>query len=126
MPQDSHRDVFVRSFLAGVQNHTCFYVSAVVSRRLTAPIYVFLRVFLESGRRPRMVQETDSYVFYRVFLECGPHHTCFYVSAVVAASFGAVPTSFGRTCYFLRAGGLLAGSYVKTRAAGEGAEMASV
>ena len=33
-----------------------------------------------------MDQETDSYVFYRVFLECGPHHTCFYVSAVVAAS----------------------------------------
>ena len=44
-----------------------------------------------------MVQETDSYVFYRVFLECGPHHTCFYVSAVVAASFDAVPASFGAT-----------------------------
>ena len=90
MPQDSPRDVFLRGFLAGVQNHTCFYVSAVVSRRLTAPIYVFLRVFLESGRGPRMVQETDSYVFYRVFLECGPHHTCFYVSAVVATPFDAV------------------------------------
>ena len=34
MPQDSPRDVFLRGFLAGVQNHTCFYVSAVVSRRL--------------------------------------------------------------------------------------------
>ena len=65
MPQDSHRDVFLRSFLAGVQKHTCFYVSAVVSRRLTAPIYVFLRVFLESGSGPRMVQEADSYVFSR-------------------------------------------------------------
>ena len=41
-----------------------------------------------------MVQETDSYVFYRAFLACGPHHTCFYVSAVVAAPFDAVPASF--------------------------------
>ena len=95
MPQDSPRDVFLRGFLAGVQNHTCFYVSAVVSRRLTAPRYVFLRVFLESGRGPRMVQETDSYVFYHVLLECGPHHTCFYVSAVVAAPFDAVSRRLG-------------------------------
>ena len=69
MPQDSHRDVFLRSFLAGVQNHTCFYVSAVVSTPF----------------------------------------------AVVS-----------RHGYFLHAGGLLAGSYVKTRAASDGAEMASV
>ena len=90
MPQDSHRDVFLRGFLAGVQNHTCFYVSAVVSRRLTAPIYVFLRVFLVSGRGPRRGKEADSYVFYRVIRACVPHHTCFHVSAVVATPFGAV------------------------------------
>ena len=90
MPQDSPRDVVLRGFLAGVPNHTCFYVSAVVSRRLTAPRDVFLRVFLVSGRGPRMVQETDPYVFYRAFLACGPHHTCFYVSAVVSRRAGAV------------------------------------
>ena len=56
---------------------------------------MFLRVFLESGSGPRMVQETDSYVFYRVFLECVPHHTCFYVSAVVAAPFDAVSRRLG-------------------------------
>ena len=122
MPQDSPRDVFLRGFLAGVQNHTCFYVSAVVSRRLTAPIYVFLRVFLVSGRGPRRAKEADSYVFYRVIRACGPHHTCFYVSAVVSASFHAVR----RPCYFLRSGCLLAGSYVKTRASSEQGETASV
>ena len=57
MPQDSPRDVFLRGFLAGVQNHTCFYVSAVVSRRLTAPRDVFLRVFLASDRGPRRVED---------------------------------------------------------------------
>ena len=41
-----------------------------------------------------MVRETDSYVFYNVFLACGPHHTCFHVSAVVATPFDAMPASF--------------------------------
>ena len=41
-----------------------------------------------------MVQETDSYVFYQVFLAYVPHHTCFYVSAVVVAPFPAVLTPF--------------------------------
>ena len=39
----------------------------------------------------------------------------------VERQFGAV----GRKCYFLNSGGLLAGSYVKTRAASDGAETAS-
>ena len=56
---------------------------------------MFLRVFLESGSGPRVVQETDSYVFYRVFLACGPHHTCFYVSAVVATPFHGRFTALG-------------------------------
>ena len=105
MPQDSPRDVFLRGFLAGVQNHTCFYVSAVVSRRLTAPRYVFLRVFfLARGRASAII-------------------ICvFYVSAVVSVSFGGI----WRHGYFLHAGGLLAGSYVKTRAASEQGETASV
>ena len=59
-------------------------------RAQEADPYVFLRVFLESGRGPRMVQETGSNVFYRVFLACGPHHTCFYVSAVVSRRVGVV------------------------------------
>ena len=63
-------------------------------RASEADPYVFSHVFLESGRGPRMVQETDSYVFYSVFLACVPHHTCFYVSAVVAASFPAVLAPF--------------------------------
>ena len=46
MPQDSPRDVFLRGFLAGVQNHTCFYVSAVVSRPVTAHQYVILSQIL--------------------------------------------------------------------------------
>ena len=47
----------------------------------------------------------------------------------VGGSFGVVERVadvVSRTCYFLRAGGLLAGSYVKTRAASDGAEMTSV
>ena len=56
---------------------------------------MFLRVFLASGRGPRMVQEIDSYVFYNVLLECGPHHTCFYVSVVVAASCRRRLAGFG-------------------------------
>ena len=75
---------------------------------------------------PRMPQDGPQ---IRVFM-CLPcewqslrcHHTCFYVSAVVSTSFGAV----GRHGYFLHAGGLLARSYVKIRAASEGAETASV
>ena len=54
------------------------------------PRYVFLRVFLQSGRDPWVLQEIDSYVFYRVFLACGPLHTCFHVSAVVAAPFDGI------------------------------------
>ena len=50
------------------------------------------------------------------------HHTCFYVSAVVAAPL----PGFERTCNSSRSGGLLAGSYVKTRAASDGPETASV
>ena len=69
VPQDSPRDVFLRGFLAGVQNHTCFYVSAVVSRRLTAPRYVFLRVFLESERGPRRPEDGQGWL----------PETCFYV-----------------------------------------------
>ena len=69
MPQDSLRDVFLRGFLAGVPNHTCFYVSAVVSRRLTAPRYVFLRVFLESERGPRKPEDASGWL----------PDTCFYV-----------------------------------------------
>ena len=126
MPQDSPRDVFLRGFLAGVPNHTCFYVSAVVSRRLTAPIYVFLRVFLESGRGPRIVQETDSYVFYRVFLACVPHHTCFYVSAVVAASFPAVLTPLGGMVISCMLVAFWQDHTGKTHTASDGAETASV
>ena len=50
------------------------------------------------------------------------HHTCFHVSAVVATSFAAV----GRHGYFLHAGGLLAGSYVKTRVPSDQGGMAPV
>ena len=50
------------------------------------------------------------------------HHTCFYVSAVVSASSGAVC----RHGYLSHSGGLLAQSYVKTRASSDGAETASV
>ena len=50
------------------------------------------------------------------------HHTCFHVSAVVAASFGGIR----RTCYFSRSGGLLAGSYVKTRVPSDQGGNASV
>ena len=65
---------------------------------------------------------TDSYVFYCVLGACAPHHKCFTVSAVVGRRAGAV----SRHGYFLHAGGILAGSYVKTRAASDGAETASV
>ena len=51
---------------------------------------MFLHVFVESARGPRRVQEADSDVFLCGFFACGPHHTRFYVSAVVAASFGVV------------------------------------
>ena len=72
-------------------DHTCFYVSARPKESPGGrPIRVFLRVFLESGSGPRMAQETDSYVFYHAFLACGPHHTCFYVSAVVGRRVGVV------------------------------------
>ena len=71
-PRMAPRYVFLRGFLAGVQNHTCFYVSAVVSRRLTAPRYVFLRVFLESERGPRRPEDAAGwpprYVFYVLYL----------------------------------------------------------
>ena len=50
------------------------------------------------------------------------HHTCFHVSAVVATPFGGI----SRHGYFSHSGGLLAGSYVKTRAVSDGAEMTSV
>ena len=83
-------------------------------RAQEADSYVFLRVFLESDRGPRRVQEADSYVFYRGLGACAPHHTCFTVSAVVAASFPAVLTPFDGTVIFLHAGGLLLGSYGKT------------
>ena len=68
-PRMAPRYVCLRGFLAGVQNHTCFYVSAVVSRRLTAPGYVCLRVFLESGRGPKRPAEAPEW----------PPYTCFYV-----------------------------------------------
>ena len=50
------------------------------------------------------------------------HHTCFHVSAVVAAPFDAV----SRHCYFSHAGGLFAGSYDKTHIASDQGETASV
>jgi len=124
--------------------HTCFHVP---ERHQDADSHVFLRVGEAQGG-PRRPTHTCFYVFslrvaeapggprmpqdgpqIRVFT-CFPwewqslrfHHTCFYVSAVVSASFGAV----SRTCHFSRSGGLLARSYVKTRAASEQAETASV
>ena len=50
------------------------------------------------------------------------HHTCFHVSAVVSRPFDGI----GRHGYFSHSGGLLAGSYVKTCAASDGPETASV
>ena len=50
------------------------------------------------------------------------HHTCLHVSAVVAASFGGI----SRYGYYLHAGGLLAGSYVKTRVPSDQGGMAPV
>ena len=102
MPQDGPQKVpggrFIRVFTCRRGTRTpitrVFTCQRGPRRTQEADPYVFLRVFLESGSGPRMVQETDSYVFYRVFLACGPHHTCFYVSAVVSRRAGAVPTSF--------------------------------
>ena len=95
-------------------------------RAQDADSYLFLRVFLVSDRGPRRAKEADSYVFYNVFLACGPHHTCFTVSAVVAASVWRRLAWVRRHGYFLHAGGLLAGSYGKTHIASDGAETASV
>ena len=93
--QDADSYVFSRAGEAPGRRFTCVFACRRGPRRTQeADPYVFLRVFLESGSGPRMVQETDSYVFYRVFLACGPHHTCFYVSAVVSRRAGAVPASF--------------------------------
>ena len=101
MPQDSPRDVFLRGFLAGVQNHTCFYVSAVVSRRLTAPRYVFLRVFLASDRGPRRVEDAPGCLpdtcFYVFFLRVAEPPLSSYVFLRVGGSVDAVLTSLNAT-----------------------------
>ena len=72
----------------------------------------------------------DQDVSQRRVFTCDPYdwqslhfpHTCFYVSAVVSRRADAV----SRHGYFLHAGGLSTGSYVKTRAASDGPETASV
>ena len=96
-------------------------------------------------------QEAESYVFYVFSLRVaeapggprmaqdGPQIRVFYVfplrvaeppfSSYVFLRVGGSGTPFGavrRHCRVLRSGGLLARSYVKTRAASDGAETASV
>ena len=117
-------------------------------RSQEADSYVFYRageapgrggyVFFTCQRGPSRAQEADP---YRKPEDAPgwPPETCLYVfslrvaeppfslyvfrvSAVVATSFAAV----SRHGYFSHSGGLLAGSYVKTRAASDGAEMTSV
>ena len=105
MPQDGPQKVpggrFIRVFTCRRGARTLmirvFTCQRGPRRAQEADSYVFLRVFLVSGRGPRRAKEADSYVFYRVIRACVPHHTCFYVSAVVAASFDAVPASFDAT-----------------------------
>ena len=102
MPQDGPQKVpggrFIRVFTCRRGARTLmirvFTCQRGPRRAQEADSYVFLRVFLVSGRGPRRAKEADSYVFYRVIRACGPHHTCFHVSAVVATPFGAVSRPF--------------------------------